>query len=289
MSKVFKSIKKFSSRRLSSSPGTGEFSPRLTQQIEEDKELNVSPSKKPLKKSGQVIVKKERKDELKKKDDKRRRKTTKTADNVQEGTSTERRRRRVRKLSNKSEDVGRENETTSAQSEVPMEQNETWEVESVTHASLEMDYGNDFVGSYDFKAFRETEENAVDFSCLSPEEIITAQKKQIQHIADLLVVSASNASNLLRHYHWKTEVLLAKYFDDPQSVIKEAGLVSNQPDADLEAVLDAPGECLVCCEICEAHESCALLCEHRFCADCWSSYLTMKITEGEVTRINCPA
>jgi len=34
------------------------------------------------------------------------------------------------------------------------------------------------VGSYDFKTFRESDEHpTVDFSCLSPEDIIAAQKK----------------------------------------------------------------------------------------------------------------
>jgi len=150
---------------------------------------------------------------------------------------------------------------------------------------------NDYVGCYDFGNLSLEGEEAptAGFSCLSPEEIVQTRKKQIQEIAELLVISASNASNLLYHYQWKTEVLHQRYWDSPEEVMREAGLVCAAPDADDEAKLSGEGECLVCCETVEGDECCALRCRHRFCRDCWSSYLTVKIKEGEVTRINCPA
>jgi len=102
------------------------------------------------------------------------------------------------------------------------------------------------------------------------------------------MISASNASNLLRHYQWKTEILLTRYFDDKKAVMKEAGLVGGAYKEG-EAKLKGIGECLVCCVELGPEKSCALRCKHRFCHSCWSSYLTMKIKEGEVARLNCPA
>jgi len=142
-------------------------------------------------------------------------------------------------------------------------------------------------------AFDQSEEEkditAPNFSCLSPEEIIQTQKKLIQEISEMLNISASNASNLLRHYQWKVEALHQQYWTSPDTVLKEVGLVCVTLDADDEYKFDKEGECIVCCEIVAGADSSALRCRHRLCNDCWSYYLKFKITEGEVSRINCPA
>lgn len=151
-----------------------------------------------------------------------------------------------------------------------------------------LDNVDDFVGGYDFEDFEDEAGARPDFSCLSPEEIIAAQKREVSQIAELLQISASGASNLLRSYGWKTEKLLTKYFDNPEEVLEEAGLLAGNGHTG-EAVLDGEEECLVCTEEVGADESCALTCGHRICHGCWNSYLTMKITEGEVQRVSCPA
>jgi len=151
------------------------------------------------------------------------------------------------------------------------------------------------VGDYDFHEdhSHDSHDHISDFSCLSPEEIIQAQKKAISEVSELLHITASNASNLIRHYQWKTEKLLAAYFDNPDKVIKEAGIIGatghTHNDEGHRAQLSGVGECLICCDDVDATESCALTCEHRFCHSCWSSYLSLKIKEGEVLRINCPS
>jgi len=196
----------------------------------------------------------------------------------------EKRHRRVRrnKPDTEEDQVGRENDDDS-QSQGLMEQAEYVESSSTT---------NDYVGGYDFgNPSNEAEDTQTTgaFACLTPEELVQIRKKQIQETAEILLISASNASNLLYHYQWNTEILHQRYWTSPEEGMKEAGLVSDSPDADDEAMLLGSGECLVCCETVEGDDCCALKCHHRFCLDCWSSYLTVKIKEGEVTRINCPA
>jgi len=124
---------------------------------------------------------------------------------------------------------------------------------------------------------------------LAPKKSSKPKKKLIQSISELLNISASNAVNLLRHYQWKVELLHQQYWASPDKVLKEAGLVCVTPDAEEDCKLDSQGECMVCCEMVEGILSSALRCRHRFCNDCWSSYLSVKITEGEVSHINCPA
>eukprot|EP01125_Pyxidicula_operculata_P001097 TRINITY_DN109_c0_g1_i1.p1 TRINITY_DN109_c0_g1~~TRINITY_DN109_c0_g1_i1.p1 ORF type:complete len:655 (+),score=184.46 TRINITY_DN109_c0_g1_i1:54-2018(+) len=299
MSKVIKTIKKFSTRKISYTPpvesknsasnNSGDDAQEPIEQKKKEKK-DVKRNKESKEQTGKDKDKKKSKEKTKKKSSE-----VKTEPDVSPSSEPTRRRRirKVKKVSSEdgsAEDldetiVDRENENESGeQSQAPMAQDEVWEEEEVEEVI------DDFVGSFDFHNLRESDEtNVVDFSCLSPEEIIAVQKKQIQQIADLLVITASNASNLLRHYHWRTEVLLTRYFDNPKAVIKEAGLMNTNPDGDVEAKLVGEGECLVCNDIVSANDSCALMCEHRFCKDCWTSYLTMKITEGEVTRINCPA
>jgi len=293
MAKVIRTIKKFSSRKLEQNTATERETVRALPKIEEgEKEV----TKKTLRTSSRIGKEKDGKGKEREKEKKERRSTkTKTAKHKSKGPVTEKqeassgdkekRRRRLRKRTDGMQEgenvVARENDDTDSQG--LMEQAE-YVIEVI------YDDGNDYVGCYDFDKFCEVDEPpSVSFSCLTPEEIIQTQKRQIQEIADLLAISASNASNLLRHYQWKTEVLHQRYWDSPEAVLKEAGLVCTAPDADDEMKLEGSGECLVCCENVEGGECCALRCRHRFCHDCWSSYLTMKIIEGEVTRINCPA
>eukprot|EP01126_Amoeba_proteus_P064979 TRINITY_DN9161_c0_g2_i6.p1 TRINITY_DN9161_c0_g2~~TRINITY_DN9161_c0_g2_i6.p1 ORF type:complete len:432 (-),score=85.90 TRINITY_DN9161_c0_g2_i6:135-1430(-) len=110
----------------------------------------------------------------------------------------------------------------------------------------------------------------------------------ISEVAELLHISASSASNLLRMYGWKTEKLVLRFFDNPDQVLEEAGLLVDDGNAG-DVKLEGIGECLVCTEEVPANESCALMCGHRTCLTCWSSYLTTKITDGEVLHVSCPA
>lgn len=278
MAKVIKQFKKLSTRKL-----VNEEEPPLRKSASSKNEDATVRKTRRVKK---IAVSEEVKETKEKTKPKRTKANVQVS--VEQPTSEQRNRRRRRRKTSVSEDesaiAARENE--ESQEDTPMQQGEFWEY--TEHSNLED--GDDFVGGYDFKSLTTDELGAVDFTCLSPEEIIVAQKRQIGQISELLVISASNASNLLRHYGWKTEKLLAKYFDQPTEVMREAGLVGGATsDSEVEVGLTSPGECLVCCEIVEASESCALLCNHRFCHDCWRSYLTMKINEGEVVRINCPA
>jgi len=180
-------------------------------------------------------------------------------------------------------DAERENQGETSE-DSPQSQRKVLE-ESDDASLLQSD---DFVGGYDFKPEDQDPED-VDFACMTPEDIVAAQKKQISEIAEVLVISASAASNLLRSYGWQSEKLLEKYFHDPDQLLKEAGLLMCGPNDEAEMKVNVASECLVCCTDMEPNECCAMTCGHVVCRDCWSSYLTMKITEGEVYRISCPA
>eukprot|EP01128_Nolandella_sp_AFSM9_P006704 TRINITY_DN350_c0_g4_i1.p1 TRINITY_DN350_c0_g4~~TRINITY_DN350_c0_g4_i1.p1 ORF type:complete len:601 (-),score=133.46 TRINITY_DN350_c0_g4_i1:125-1927(-) len=155
----------------------------------------------------------------------------------------------------------------------------------------------DFIGTADFESHDSSSAALTnsDFACLSPEEIVREQNVQIMRIGDLLHIPESNASNLLRSYQWKTEKLLSHYFDNPHKVLIAAGLdpssiTTKDSNSSVSACQTLTGieECLICCEYVGPSEACALSCGHRFCNDCWDTYLTMKITAADVLRIDCP-
>jgi len=160
------------------------------------------------------------------------------------------------------------------------------EVEVVSYDDSQ---GNDFMGNFEFEEMDINELGDNDFKCLSPEQIITVQKKQISEIAELLHVTPSVAGNLLRHYQWKTEKLFAVYFEDPSKVWNEVGLDPDSEKNNKEYKLKGKGECLVCFDEFRSSMCTALMCKHRLCKDCWKAYLTVKINEGDVQKIYCPA
>eukprot|EP01114_Cavostelium_apophysatum_P022118 TRINITY_DN789_c0_g1_i3.p1 TRINITY_DN789_c0_g1~~TRINITY_DN789_c0_g1_i3.p1 ORF type:complete len:582 (-),score=159.50 TRINITY_DN789_c0_g1_i3:140-1885(-) len=132
-----------------------------------------------------------------------------------------------------------------------------------------------------------------DFSCLSPEDIISRQHREIRSVADLCNVSHSVAGSLLRHFQWKKERLIAAYFENSEKVKKEAGIQQNgkEDHASIEVSrsIQLSGEemCSICADEVPADQCTALTCQHRFCNDCWRNYLNIKIREGDV-KIKCP-
>lgn len=69
--------------------------------------------------------------------------------------------------------------------------------------------------------------------------------------------------------------------------MQKAGLGSGEdPTKRLEQI---PGfDCEICYTDSSEVETFALECKHRFCIDCWRSYLAQKVREeGEAARIKC--
>ncbi|GAM24555.1 hypothetical protein SAMD00019534_077300 [Acytostelium subglobosum LB1] len=70
----------------------------------------------------------------------------------------------------------------------------------------------------------EAESQQLTFRCLSPNELVQHQQKEIKDVADLLQLSPSSALALLKHFNWKREKMLTRYFESPKDVCKEVGI-----------------------------------------------------------------
>ena len=140
-----------------------------------------------------------------------------------------------------------------------------------------------------------------------------------------MILQASTARTLLRHYIWNSEKLQEQFWNDPALALLEAGLSpqsspsarntplpsasgsSSSPRRATRATLNPPGssikrtrstasstpfECPICCEEFShdklEEKTLALGCGHRFCCECWNEYLNGKIKgEGESAKIQC--
>ncbi|EAL63073.1 hypothetical protein DDB_G0288683 [Dictyostelium discoideum AX4] len=79
-----------------------------------------------------------------------------------------------------------------------------------------------------FKDLDETNTKPVkSFNCLSPNQLVEQQEKEIKDIAELLSIPTSSANTLLKHFNWKREELILKYFESPKEICKELGIEYN--------------------------------------------------------------
>ena len=87
---------------------------------------------------------------------------------------------------------------------------------------------------------------------------------------------------------WNKEKLIELYMDNQEKVLEAAGLGPTFAATPLTKAVKG-----FTCEICYDDESglqtYAMKCGHRYCAGCYSQYLTQKVKEeGEAARIQCP-
>jgi ariadne-1 len=128
----------------------------------------------------------------------------------------------------------------------------------------------------------------VDFKVFSPEDIDAAQERLINEVKDVLGQPPEATAILLRYHHWNKEKLLDAYMEHQEDVLEAAGLGDESSSND--RIQQVSGfVCDICLDDDPEISTFALKCEHRFCVDCYKTYLASKIKdEGEAARIKCP-
>ena len=128
----------------------------------------------------------------------------------------------------------------------------------------------------------------VDYKVLSPADIEAQQNKQINEVMAILGLPPESPPILLRLSRWNKEKLIEGYMDHPEETLEAAGLGPGTPDVPQTKIV--PGfTCEICFEDNPDMQTYAMVCEHRYCVDCYGHYLTQKIKEeGEAARIQCP-
>jgi ariadne-1 len=149
-------------------------------------------------------------------------------------------------------------------------------------------YGEDANDSQDKPTKPQRKPFEVDYRCLSPHDIDSAQSRLIDEVKDVLGQPPESTAILLRHFRWNKEKLIEQYMDDEPDVLETAGLGIDASSA--ARICAVPGfECSICYSNPPEAPTFALKCDHRFCVECYRQYLEGKVkSEGEAARIKCP-
>ena len=128
----------------------------------------------------------------------------------------------------------------------------------------------------------------VDFRILSPGDIQSIQRKQIDEVCQILGLPPESVAILLRYMRWNKEKLIETYMDKPDELLTEAGLGPQFTKAPKTEIIRG-FTCEICYEDGPDLQNYAMICGHRYCVDCYSHYLIQKVKEeGEAARIQCP-
>lgn len=125
------------------------------------------------------------------------------------------------------------------------------------------------------------------FEVMSADELVQSMNTFIADVRTILPLPEPVIRTLLGHKNWDKERLIESYFErTPEVLFRECHIVDpSQPTPAQTTSAD--------CEICFCVQDNDLLtglnCGHRFCSDCWTTYLTIQImSEGLSTAITCP-
>lgn len=126
----------------------------------------------------------------------------------------------------------------------------------------------------------DSDDEVMDAAALARE-----QDEAIGRIAGLFDQPRTTAAALLRHFKWREEALMERYFEDSAKVLADAGIAAAPAGG---AASSAALVCGVCfCESAPAETS-AAPCGHAFCNDCWSGHIKAQIGDG-ASAVPCMA
>lgn len=114
------------------------------------------------------------------------------------------------------------------------------------------------------------------------------QEEQIKEVSDITGEPTEAAAVLLRRARWNKEKLIEQYMDNPDKILENAGLgAGNSEPPRTQKMKDFT--CDICFDDHSGIETFAMKCDHRYCIDCYRTYISQKIVdEGEAARIQCP-
>ncbi|MBA0565871.1 hypothetical protein Golob_010726 [Gossypium lobatum] len=125
-----------------------------------------------------------------------------------------------------------------------------------------------------------------NFSVLTEADIRHRIKDNIAEVSSVLSISKNEASSLLLHYNWSVSNIFDSWFADEKAAREKAGLF-------LEPLIESPDHgssiCVICFEDYPCDGTKSTSCGHRYCNDCWSSYIKTAIADGpQSLLLTCP-
>ncbi|CAM6037537.1 unnamed protein product [Sphagnum compactum] len=120
------------------------------------------------------------------------------------------------------------------------------------------------------------EEEEINYYVLSEKDIQQRQEEATNTIINVLSISHSDASALLRHFRWSVSKVNDEWFADEVRVRATVGLVEHVPQRRVSREL----LCGICFETHPVEKMKAPSCGHFFCNSCWTGYIHTAINDG---------
>ncbi|XP_046912406.1 E3 ubiquitin-protein ligase arih1l isoform X2 [Dermatophagoides farinae] len=129
------------------------------------------------------------------------------------------------------------------------------------------------------------------FKVLTTEDIMRYMNDTIKEVNTVVQLPQTITRILLNHFKWDKEKLYEKYYDGDQTqLFHDAHIVNPNYRPIKKPIYHANEFCIICCVEYPSSLMTGLGCEHRFCRECWTNYLTTKIMEeGQGQSICCAA
>uniref|UniRef100_A0A914H3W7 RBR-type E3 ubiquitin transferase n=1 Tax=Globodera rostochiensis TaxID=31243 RepID=A0A914H3W7_GLORO len=127
-------------------------------------------------------------------------------------------------------------------------------------------------------------EEIKDYQILSQTELIDELSRLSTETAAVLGFKGSICKSLLHHYKWNKVTLIERFYEtsDTDAFFRSANLLDPTKHSRIEGKTDF-------CKICyERRPLSGLFCNHLFCGQCWSNYLSSKILDEGRPYITCP-
>jgi len=134
------------------------------------------------------------------------------------------------------------------------------------------------------------------YEVLTTEQIVQHMVDSIKEVNSVVEIPATTTRILLNHFKWDREKLMERFYDgDQEKLFSEAHVVSpyrkNFPvvKKSTKSIMGVE-ECEICLMNMPINMMTGLECDHKFCMQCWTEYLTTKIMqEGMGQTISCAA
>lgn len=123
-----------------------------------------------------------------------------------------------------------------------------------------------------------------DYQILNQTELIDELNKISNETSAVLRYNGSICKALLQQFKWNKVTLIERFYEstDTDAFFKKANLLDPKKHKKIEGKSDF---CKICCE---KNRLIGLLCNHLFCSECWSNYLSSKILGEGHPHISCP-
>mmetsp|Transcript_36092 Transcript_36092/g.51066 ORF Transcript_36092/g.51066 Transcript_36092/m.51066 type:complete len:503 (-) Transcript_36092:263-1771(-) len=121
---------------------------------------------------------------------------------------------------------------------------------------------------------------------LPSDEIKPEMKRRLKDVIEILDIPSSAAAVLLREHKWSKEILLEKYYAEPEKLARKYGVYFRLNPVKLSAK-SSNNACTICYE--DQHRKIGMPCGHEFCLGCWREFSINAIAEGpSCIRKTCP-